>query len=143
MADPRIDAIRARLEAATPGPWRWAGYLNQGIELRGGRFGDVVLCPERAGFHWTSFRVNAGGLLESIRKFAVREVPYRDDVIDVVHADAKLIANAPADIAALLAQLDAIEALVADQRGRLVDGTQAMPTADLVALVLAELEGER
>jgi hypothetical protein len=123
VAEDRIDQIKARLSAATPGPWRWRGYLNQGIELRGGRFGDVVLAPERAGFHWTSFRVNAGGLLESIRKFAVREVPYRDDVIDVVHPDAELIANAPADIEFLLGEIDQLredyEAAVRDMDGYL------------------------
>lgn len=104
--DDRVQAIRARLAAATPGPWRWRGHKNQCIELRGARFGDVVLAPERSGFHWTAFKVSVKGLLYSIREFAVLEVPYRQDIVGVVHPDAELIANAPADIAYLLGEVD-------------------------------------
>jgi hypothetical protein len=31
---PRLNEIRAREQAATPGPWGWRGHLSQSVELR-------------------------------------------------------------------------------------------------------------
>lgn len=104
----RVEDIRKRHAAATPGPWRWRGHRNQSIELRGGRFGDVVLAPERSGFHWPAFKVNVGGLLHSIREFAVKEVPYREDVIGIDHPDCAFIESSKEDVGFLLEMLDRV-----------------------------------
>lgn len=87
----RIDAIRARLNAATPGPWAiWHDLDHQGFTT----VGDADSYEE----------ILAHGECEESNPTAHV----------YVEEDADLIANAPADIAFLLAELDAA-------RGRLAE----------------------
>lgn len=72
-----LDAIKARLAAATPGPWR---HLGQGYIVHPGTEYDGCGVPDRS-----------------------TRIPLRD-------ADADLIAHAPDDLAALLAELRATTA---------------------------------
>ena len=91
MTDEQLAAIRARLDAATPGPWKISGelpdyehytricvesWIFDAIDI------DVPVCPDG---------------------FTKGEIDERDNP----QADAALIAHAPTDIAALL---DAIAA---------------------------------
>lgn len=107
MAD-KIAEIKARVEAATPGPWQ--------------HFPPPVN------------RLVAGGDNHSIEVAACRILGGA--------ADADLIANAPADLAHLLAELDAIEAHLASDRARLREDSRGMSTADLVKAGLDERKGE-
>ena len=74
--DPRLNEIQARLSAATPGPWEH-------------------------GHHWDSSEWIKGGI--GGRKFR----PASDTTYEWLptSADAEFIANAPADVAFLLAEL--------------------------------------
>lgn len=74
------EAIKARLEAATPGPWEWWGD-----ELRANLDMDTPIVGEPM----------VGGCGEP--------------EWDISAADANLIAHAPVDIAALLHELDLAE----------------------------------
>ena len=76
---PDLDAIRARLAAATPGPWH--AYGNTLAAETGG-----CTCSPHYGAH----EAHCG--LEEIGQ--------------VVESDADLIAHAPADLAALLAEVE-------------------------------------
>jgi len=90
----------------------------------------VFIEPEDAtdGDRWTILPVTRDRLAE--------------DAPPLTRADLKMLGNAPADIAYLLDQLAAIEALVGDQRSNLVEEKRDMPTAELVAAVIAELREE-
>jgi hypothetical protein len=79
----RIDEIKARLAAATPAPWSWEA-------------GDSVIEGPR------------GGALVYVAEYAnLNTVQAQGE--DFSSADATLIANAPADIAFLLAKIEELE----------------------------------
>lgn len=174
MSDFDLEAIKARRDAATPGPWAWRGYVDGSIELRalhsGGKrivstsraepcvveipgpdndpyFGaEWVLtaqacdsCKAEASKMqdpWVDYRCPKPENLDTIwlagehfiepsNKWAVRERPYRTDVERVDHPDAELIAHAPEDIAALIAE---VERLRSEQlrAARVVQGLEKM-----------------
>lgn len=83
--DPRLDEIQARLSAATPGPWK-----AQNLEQEHGHGGIFWVSVDRP---------------DEIK--TVAEVDANDDGVEAIwrFADAEFIANAPADIAFLLAEL--------------------------------------
>lgn len=84
MADPRAEEIRARLAVATPGPWRLAEDSKH-------------LAPRVIfGHHPCAFRGN-------LTQVATVETGWNPD------GDGEFIANAPTDIAYLLAKLDEAE----------------------------------
>lgn len=86
-----LDQIRARLEAATPGPWHVDGEPYEVKSLvQYAREGEVIVGTY------------------------ISDVVERDE-------DATFIANAPTDIARLLAALDAVHALASDLE-QLADG---------------------
>lgn len=91
----RIAAIKARLEAATPGPWEFDSYCR-------------VLAP----MEHLDDDEHYGNI--------VAWVPaWHGDTACKPHDDnADLIANAPADIAYLLSELEAERAALADSRER-------------------------
>lgn len=84
----RLERIRARLEAATPGPWR----VDYSKEYR-----SVRRVGAKAGERWRIAGVGTG-----------RRVDPQDD------ANAELIAHAPDDLRDLLAVAEAVEKLCAD-----------------------------
>jgi len=126
MTREKLNEIRARLNAATPGPWAWdvistckiamlktthsGNYYVMGFERWGPHnaapkfqvydryFGDV---SERG----SQGMVRADKLLKSIP--GKEHHKGYDDYID--HPDAALIANAPTDIQALLEYIDELE----------------------------------
>ena len=79
IPDPRLDEIQARLDAATPGPWE---------TMRSGLLGTRVV---RVDGEWD-------GLIPD--EFVTLVTPALR-----IYCDADLIANAPADLAFLLAEL--------------------------------------
>ena len=108
-----IEEIRKRLEAATPGPWAWFGntkvhslYL---ATVRGGRV--YVMQFARWGMGSAAPRFQVDHRMVRADTLVKYEQPYRKDVAGINHADADLIANAPADIAFLLAEVDRLTAL--------------------------------
>lgn len=91
------EAIKVRLEAATPGPWEWWGdELRAKLDLDSPIVGEPMVggCGEP---EW-----------------------------DVSAADADLIAHAPADIAALLAELELAETCAKQLRDHVRGGSSAL-----------------
>jgi len=90
--------IRQRHQAATPGPWYWRGHRRGPIWLAP----NTMRLPTVMGFRrlglWDAqptFVVD--GAFTPASELAVREVPYRDDIIDIDHPDARFLASAWAD----------------------------------------------
>jgi hypothetical protein len=86
----------------TPGPWKWFGNLStQEVYLATARHGrKFVMQFERWGMRGAqpSFQVRNGagdGTMKPCKELAVREVPYRGDIVEIDHPDARLIAAAP------------------------------------------------
>lgn len=114
----RLESIKARRDAATPGPWYWGGNLTaKGIDLRA-RISNtpIVMAFRRWG--------NGGepcfwkrdpqkdpaffGEYQRARDIAIREVPYRDDVARLDNADAEFIARSREDIDWLISEVDTL-----------------------------------
>lgn len=98
-----IDDIRARLAAATPGPW------------------EVSAGTER-------YRSNAYRYRCYIWQHKGRMIATMDPSGDHIDADAAFIAHAPADIALLLAERDALVIALMDMAGQYLaypDGTMS------------------
>lgn len=85
MTTPDLDAIKARLAAATPGPWGLQGAQND-YELRG---------PGPRVDGW-----NTGPLVMEVSRWNKHPSP----------ADVDLIEHAPADLAALVAEVERLRA---------------------------------
>jgi hypothetical protein len=108
------ERLRQIAAEATPGPWRWFGQRKTGMYLawtRGGR--RIVMDFVRQGMRGAQpqFQVYTeregepwewSGLMTPASELAVLEVPYRDDIVEIDHPDARLIAWSP-DMAVLLA----------------------------------------
>lgn len=95
---PDLDAIRARLDRATPGPWT--------VAETEGWIGIHPVCPP----HGTDDAAEISGGLD-----------------DLTPADADLIAHAPTDLAALVAEIERLRA-VAEAAAQVV-GAYANPWA--------------
>jgi hypothetical protein len=86
--------------AATPGPWRWAGYIRDLMVTTVDRGMIYVMGFKRSGLQGAqpTFQVppgghewgGRGGVMKPGSELAVREVPYRDHVVDIDHPDARL-----------------------------------------------------
>lgn len=119
----RLDEIRARLAAATPGPWHWYGntkvhslYL---ATVHGGR--RCVMQFARWGMSSAQpcFQ-SAAHVMVDAKDLVTYEREYRKDVADINHPDAALIANAPTDIAFLLAEVERLTEEAAAERAAVV-----------------------
>lgn len=122
-----IDDIRARADAATPGPWRWAGNTrSQDIRLVTRDRGRVfVMGFRRWGMHLAQpeFQVmrDGSGYMIPASDLPIYEVcpdattaddrrVYRQDIIGIRNPDAEFIASARQDIDDLLDYIDVLEA---------------------------------
>jgi ubiquinone biosynthesis protein UbiJ len=106
----RIAEIRARLDAATPGPWTMGVDSDAEAWLW-----DAMTDPYRGGVHAIGIGAPPRGN---------RRAQYIADVHED-EASADLIAHAPADIAWLLDEVDALRERVAILRADLEDLEQA------------------
>lgn len=99
MSDrPNIDEIRARLSAATPGPWVRRKYAGDIDTVRQAQW---VGCPEAD--H------DDCAIAQTVHNIALVRLGHSPDR---AIPDAEFIAHAPEDIAALLAYIEALEAQV-------------------------------
>jgi hypothetical protein len=102
--------IEAKLNAATPGPWKWDGNLNTKevylVAMAKGR--PYVMDFVRWGMAGASPRFQVRGedgfgvMTRIDEGLAVKEREYRGDIERIEHPDATLIAGAPEMISALL-----------------------------------------
>lgn len=132
MTDTRLEEIRARAAAATPGPWVWDGRIS-----KSGRSGQFLLATKYHGMQTILTFDGVGmcgadlmlrecqdesnrleyGYLRSALELAIYEVEpeatkrtdarvYRGDVVGFRNPDATFIAEARADIDYLLGVID-------------------------------------
>lgn len=152
-----IEAIKARAEAATPGPWYWGGNLSfpGGIDLRARVSNTPIVMQFRRWGNggepcfWKRDRHKdpaMHGEHQRGRDIAVREVPYRDDVVALDNADAEFIAHARTDVPALVAEVERLRQAATDLADALsnvpsealLPGELSRATAALFAFVAAD-----
>lgn len=124
-----LDAIRARADAATFGPWMWYGWHeNQDIILctkKGGM--RYVMGFRRWGFNRAQPEFNTDRGLVPAKELPVFQVApdatsfedprvYRGTLVGIRHPDAEFIAHARQDIDDLLAYIDELEQRDAESR---------------------------
>lgn len=110
--------IRARAEAATPGPWRWYGYVDGDVYLATAHSGRLIVLDHDQ----PALRFRRGPTMMDARTFAVREADYRPDIARIDHPDAEFIANARADVDALLSEVARLNGAILDALGLVVAG---------------------
>ena len=98
-----LDAIKARVAAATPGPWEWVCEAHCGVEHRSQ---EIPAC-RNAQYDWFALRSNDAPVLEHWATYA------DDSGLSVGPADATFIARARADIPALIAEVEALRGALA------------------------------
>lgn len=133
----RVAAIRERAEAATPGPWHWAGNTDSkniylATWLKGlGRcivmdFTRWGMQNARPRFSDDLMMVKADTMVtyEVAPEATSRDDPkvYRADISGIRHPDAVLIEHSKADIEFLLHRLHATEARAAEAEKVLLGG---------------------
>lgn len=140
----RLDEIRARLAAATPGPWRWEGNVDaKQVNLSTVDRGRLYIMSF---FRWGMggaapyFRATKPGEhgMKPVTDFVVREREYRGDVDHLDHPDAELIANAPADIEFLLGE---VERLTVESALAAVEAARYREALDTIVLGTRENRG--
>lgn len=130
--------IRTVAAAATPGRWRWWGQVDSHVSLTtAGRGIIMVMGAKRLGMQEAepTFGVRRpetqgmwgiGGVMTGASKLAIREVPYRDDIVDIDNPDARYIARMdPTTVLALLDRIAELTTELMDVRDSLrerVDG---------------------
>jgi hypothetical protein len=122
----RADEIRARLEAATPGPWKAA--------------------PEEAGRSWcdiwsptTKTTVVVADSIDRHRGGKTERI----SGVRISSADADLIAHAPADLAWALGEFERLEDALCSQRDALRLDTDKAALVDEVARLTEERDDAR
>lgn len=110
----RLQDIRARLAAATPGPWTW-DRSNEKDEW--GDCGPHLVSVETEHHVWTHPATGAKREYDIPVHQIITASGFDASSIGVENADADLIAHAPADLAALTAALDAVLSLHRDYEG--------------------------
>jgi hypothetical protein len=124
-----IERLRGLLAEGTPGPWRWYGQIGRHIMLTTVARGIVtVMGAKRLGMQGAEptfgvrraedrGRWGIGGVMTGASALAVREVPYRGDIVDVAHPDARLIVAAVNALPALLDVAEAAQTFMAEEIG--------------------------
>ncbi|NVJ13161.1 hypothetical protein [Myxococcus sp. AM010] len=120
LTEEKLEAIRARHAAATPGPWAWFGYLSRpgasknlnrlhlATVNRGRRY---VMDFVRMGMRSAQPRFQPpGGFMVPASDLAEYEVEYRDDIKGIAHPDARFLAASWEDVRDLLAHITSITA---------------------------------
>lgn len=108
-----IEAIRAREQAATPGPWRWRGN-GSGKEMwlqAVGGLRDTVMTFRRWGMRGAQPVFRVDGILHAGTEFLVRPQSHNPWLITGInHPDAIFIEHAREDVKTLLAEIDRLQA---------------------------------
>lgn len=115
----RFDEIKARANAATPGPWAWFGNTDVwDIHLSTvGRGLLTVMDFARWGMNRAAPRFAVDGLMHRADEFPIYEVcptatsrkdrrVYRADIAGVRHPDAEFIAHSRADVEWLITEVE-------------------------------------
>lgn len=111
MTAPLIERLQALQAAATPAPWRWAGSVKRPMLTTVHHGLTYVMGFVRSGMHGaqptfqkyeTIGRWGSGHMVPT-SELAVREVPYRDDIVDIDHPDARLLVEGRNALPLLLA----------------------------------------
>ena len=116
----QLAELRQLAEAATPGPWHWAGDLRFGMYLAHWRPGwgqCTVMDFVRHGMRGAQprFADENSHMAHKAVDIAIREVSYRDDIVALDHPDARWIAAAsPEVVLALLARIDELSAALTE-----------------------------
>ena len=118
-----LDALSKLVEAATPTPWRWGGSVHDPMLHTVGRGHVYVMGFERSGMRGAqpTFQVYGenkepgSGLMTKAADLAVRERPYRDDIVDIDNPDARLIVAAVNALPDLIDRLNAVRELCEDE----------------------------
>lgn len=110
-----LAAIRARDQAATPGPWLWrVNPTAKSAQLVSPPRGcNIVMAFDRWGMQRAQPRFNVGGILRDVVDL-LRPEPGREHHANwhqcIAHPDADFIAHAREDIPALLAEVEHLAA---------------------------------
>lgn len=122
----------------TRGPWRWYGNTkNDDVYLAapwGGR--HLVMSFRRLGMANAQPCFYAGGLRHDIGEFVDYERGYRDDIEQIDHPDARLIAAAPE-------LLDVLKLVESVYRKNVVAVGEPSSVLDAVQAAIAKAEGTR
>lgn len=108
LSEERLQEIRARCQAATPGPWRWRGNLSGKCLRLTALIGlrPIVMSFERWGMQ------SARPVFRNERDVMVRpplvpSAPHNPwDIIAIDHPDARFIEHARQDVDDLLAEVE-------------------------------------
>lgn len=113
----KLAEIRARHDAATPGPWRWRGNASSyDVHLRSIRSPlNVVLDYVRWGFQGCIPVFRDGGVLTRAR--LVASAPHNAwDIVGIDHPDARAIEHSWEDIDWLLAEIGRLRDSIVDKQ---------------------------
>lgn len=151
----RVDQIRERAAAATPGPWRWAGNVDaHHIELTtvdrgmlyvmrfvrwGMRSAQPMFQPLPIGSHTAMVKATEVPIFEVAPDATSREDRrvYRGDLIGLRHPDADFIAHSRRDVDYLVAQVDALEDALWTLYAELT-GEKREPRDDIASTLIRE-----
>jgi hypothetical protein len=105
--------LRALAEKATPGPWAWFGDLASHriylATVKGGR--RFIMDFRRWGMSGAQPRFQVSGIMRAAKELATREAPYRGDIAEIDHPDARFIAAMnPTTVRALLDEVEGLRA---------------------------------
>lgn len=155
LSDEQLAEIRARAEAATPGPWGWRGNTEvRDLRLSALHSGLLTVMDfTRWGMQRARPRFALEGVMHDGDELVTYEVhrlgwtraeekPYRADVDGIAHPDAEFIARARMDVPALLAEVERLRAQVetltaAESTASQMVGDQGDRAADLEAALAA------
>lgn len=126
---PDLAAIRAREQAATPGPWRWRANLSVHHVWLGSlaRLKSTVMNFHRWGMQEAQPHFNVGGIMRP-PAYIVPEPHNAWDATGIDHPDARFIEHAREDIPALLAYCERLEAAVEESDNHSVIWSRGIAT---------------
>lgn len=116
MGGQEIEAIRARRDAATPGPWKWGGNTSGKVVnlFATGGLRDTVMTFWRWGTQSAMPVFRVDGMLLAAKEFFVKPQSHNPWFIDGIdHPDAIFIEHAREDVDTLLAEVDRLREVVA------------------------------
>jgi hypothetical protein len=153
-----LKEIRDRADAATKGPWHWAGNTDTRWlalcywEPGAGRC--QVMDFTRWGMQSATPRFGRDLMMYAAHENVVYEVAptatsradrrvYRADITGIRHPDAEFIVNSRQDIDALLAIIDAVETVCAKHENGATRWENPLPVPEWISEIRAALDGKQ